>query len=124
MDATLAAAGRDPGLDRYLSLDSAPVFSLRSAEFFADQVGRAADLGFTDVVTHWPRASSWYAGDEAVLADVATRLLPELRGLTAPRRTCRPCGRSAATGRGLRWRSAVAAGDQSDRMQTTRAVVH
>ncbi|WP_089003777.1 LLM class flavin-dependent oxidoreductase [Micromonospora echinofusca] len=80
MDATLATAGRDPGtLDRYLSLDSAPVFSLSSAEFFADQVGRAAALGFTDVVTHWPRDSSWYAGDEAVLVDVATRLLPELR---------------------------------------------
>ncbi|MET8524521.1 LLM class flavin-dependent oxidoreductase [Micromonospora sp. NPDC005172] len=80
MDRTLAEAGRDPAtLDRYLSLDSAPVFSLSSAQFFADQVGRAAELGFTDVVTHWPRASSWYAGDEAVLADVATRLLPELR---------------------------------------------
>ncbi|MGS2614038.1 LLM class flavin-dependent oxidoreductase [Micromonospora sp. LZ34] len=80
LDTTLAAAGRDPAtLDRYLSLDSAPVFSLRSAQFFADQVGRAAALGFTDVVTHWPRASSWYAGDEEVLVDVATRLLPELR---------------------------------------------
>ncbi|MEH1164788.1 LLM class flavin-dependent oxidoreductase [Micromonospora sp. CPCC 205539] len=81
LDRTLDEAGRDPAtLDRYLSLDSAPVFSLSSAQFFADQVGRAAGLGFTDVVTHWPRASSWYAGDEAVLEDVATRLLPELRG--------------------------------------------
>lgn len=81
LDRTLAETGRDPAtLDRYLSLDAAPVFSLTSAQFFADQVGRAADLGFTDVVTHWPRASSWYAGDEEVLADVATRLLPELRG--------------------------------------------
>ncbi|MFC0507324.1 LLM class flavin-dependent oxidoreductase [Micromonospora costi] len=80
LDRTLAVTGRDPAtLDRYLSLDSAPDFSLNSAQFFADQVGRAADLGFTDVVTHWPRASSWYAGDEDVLADVATRLLPELR---------------------------------------------
>ncbi|MEV1331762.1 LLM class flavin-dependent oxidoreductase [Micromonospora costi] len=81
LDRTLAETGRDPAtLDRYLSLDAAPDFSLNSAQFFADQVGRAADLGFTDVVTHWPRASSWYAGDEDVLADVATRLLPELRG--------------------------------------------
>lgn len=80
LDETLAAAGRDPAtLDRYLSLDSAPVFSLRTAQFFADQVERAAALGFTDVVTHWPRAGSWYAGDEEVLVDVATRLLPELR---------------------------------------------
>ena len=80
LDSTLAAEGRDPAsLDRYLSLDSAPVFSLRSAQFFADQVGRAAELGFTDVITHWPRESSWYAGDEAVLEDVATRLLPGLR---------------------------------------------
>ena len=83
MDKTLASAGRDPdSLDRYLSLDSAPVFSLRSADFFAEQVGRAAALGFTDVITHWPRSSSWYAGDEAVLVDVATRLLPDLRRAT------------------------------------------
>ncbi|MEV6814024.1 LLM class flavin-dependent oxidoreductase [Micromonospora sp. NPDC051296] len=80
LDSTLVAEGRDPAsLDRYLSLDSAPVFSLSSAQFFADQVGRAAELGFTDVITHWPRESSWYAGDEVVLVDVATRLLPGLR---------------------------------------------
>ncbi|MEW2384123.1 LLM class flavin-dependent oxidoreductase [Micromonospora sp. NPDC047707] len=83
MGEVLAAAGRDPAtLDRYLSLDAAPVFSLRSADFFAEQVDRAAALGFTDVITHWPRESSWYAGEEAVLVDVATRLLPELRGAT------------------------------------------
>ncbi|SBT50042.1 LLM class flavin-dependent oxidoreductase [Micromonospora auratinigra] len=79
MDETLEKAGRDPAtLDRYLSLDSAPVFSLRDADFFAEQVARAARLGFTDVVTHWPRASSWYAGDEAVLVQAAA-LLPQLR---------------------------------------------
>ncbi|GAA3731723.1 LLM class flavin-dependent oxidoreductase [Plantactinospora mayteni] len=81
MDEILAAAGRDPGtLDRYLSLDSAPVFSLSSVGHFTEVVGRAAELGFTDVVTHWPRESSWYAGDEAVLAEVATEVLPRLQG--------------------------------------------
>lgn len=79
LDRTLEAAGRDPAtLDRYLSLDSAPVFSLSSAAFFTDAVARAADLGFTDVITHWPRESSWYAGDEAVLREVATTVLPGL----------------------------------------------
>ncbi|KXK59426.1 luciferase [Micromonospora rosaria] len=79
-DRALAATDRDPAtVDRYLSLDSAPLFSLSSPDFFAEQVGRAADLGFTDVITHWPRAESWYAGDEAVLAEVATGLLPDLR---------------------------------------------
>jgi alkanesulfonate monooxygenase SsuD/methylene tetrahydromethanopterin reductase-like flavin-dependent oxidoreductase (luciferase family) len=72
-----AQAGRGP-VDRYLSLDSAPGYSLRSADALVDAVGRAAVLGFTDVVTHWPRRSSWYAGDEAVLQTVAG-LLPALR---------------------------------------------
>jgi len=81
MDEALERAGRDRAtLDRYLSLDAAPAFSLSSADFLAEQVARAARLGFTDVVTHWPRASSWYAGDEAVLAK-AVALLPELRRL-------------------------------------------
>lgn len=80
LDKTLAAGGRDPAtLDRYLSLDAAPVFSLSSVYFFADAVGRAAELGFTDVITHWPRRSGWYAGDEAVLEAVAADVLPALR---------------------------------------------
>jgi alkanesulfonate monooxygenase SsuD/methylene tetrahydromethanopterin reductase-like flavin-dependent oxidoreductase (luciferase family) len=64
--------------DRYLMLDSAPRFSLSSRAFFEEQVGRAAELGFTDVITHWPRPSSWYAGDEAVLEEVAADVLPRL----------------------------------------------
>jgi alkanesulfonate monooxygenase SsuD/methylene tetrahydromethanopterin reductase-like flavin-dependent oxidoreductase (luciferase family) len=68
----LAAAGRDPStVDRYLMLDPAPVFSLSSAAVFADGVGRATELGFTDVVTHWPRESGWFAGDERVLEQIA-----------------------------------------------------
>jgi alkanesulfonate monooxygenase SsuD/methylene tetrahydromethanopterin reductase-like flavin-dependent oxidoreductase (luciferase family) len=64
--------------DRYLMLDSAPRFSLSSAAFFEEQVERARELGFTDVITHWPRPSSWYAGDEAVLDEVATTVMPRL----------------------------------------------
>ncbi len=76
----LAAAGRDErDLDRYISLDSSPVYSLSSVDAFTDATGRAAELGFSDVVTHWPRESSWYAGDEAVLDAVATDVLPALQ---------------------------------------------
>ena len=70
----LATAGRD-GVDRYLSLDSSPRFSLESAELYAEMAGRAAELGFTDVVTHWPRADGPYAGDVAVLESVAATVL-------------------------------------------------
>jgi alkanesulfonate monooxygenase SsuD/methylene tetrahydromethanopterin reductase-like flavin-dependent oxidoreductase (luciferase family) len=74
LDATLAEAGRDPGsLDRYLSLDASPRFSLESVDAWEDAVGRADALGFTDVVTHWPRAEGVYAGSEAVLDEVASR---------------------------------------------------
>jgi hypothetical protein len=37
--------------------------------------GRAAELGFTDVVTHWPRPDGPYAGDVGVLEAVAAELL-------------------------------------------------
>lgn len=72
LDESLAEHGRPAaGFGRYLSVDAAPVYSLASADTFADFAGRAAELGFTDVVSHWPRASGWYAGDESVLEDVA-----------------------------------------------------
>ncbi|MBL7254378.1 LLM class flavin-dependent oxidoreductase [Paractinoplanes lichenicola] len=78
-DSALDAAGRaSDAMPRYLNLDSSPVYSLSSAEAFEDAVGRARELGFTDVITHWPRESSWYAGDEKILESVASRL-PRLR---------------------------------------------
>ena len=78
LDEAEAAAARATPLDRYLSLDGAPRFSLESADLFTEMVGRARELGFTDVVTHWPRAEGVYAGRESVLEEVATRL-PGLR---------------------------------------------
>jgi alkanesulfonate monooxygenase SsuD/methylene tetrahydromethanopterin reductase-like flavin-dependent oxidoreductase (luciferase family) len=79
LDDAAAAAGRDPAtIDRHLSLDSGTVYSLSSAAAFEDTVGRAAALGFTDVIAHWPRADGVYAGSEDVLREVASRL-PALR---------------------------------------------
>jgi alkanesulfonate monooxygenase SsuD/methylene tetrahydromethanopterin reductase-like flavin-dependent oxidoreductase (luciferase family) len=65
-----AGAGRAPGR-RILLLDAAPRYALESAGLHAEMSGRAAELGFTDVVTHWPRPEGPYAGDEAVLEEVA-----------------------------------------------------
>ncbi|MBC7761287.1 MAG: LLM class flavin-dependent oxidoreductase, partial [Candidatus Saccharibacteria bacterium] len=71
--------GRDAAsIDRYLSIDSGGQFALQSASSFDDIVGRAAALGFTDVIAHWPRAQGIYAGSDSVLDEVAG-LLPGLR---------------------------------------------
>lgn len=58
----------------YLSLDSSPVYSLSSVSRFDEATERAATLGFTDVIVHWPRESSWFAGDAAILDQIAARL--------------------------------------------------
>lgn len=65
-------------LDRYLSLDSA-VYALSSPALFEDVTGRAAALGFTDVIVHWPRAEGVYAGSEEVLEQIVADVVPRLR---------------------------------------------
>ena len=81
LEDALGAAGRDPAaVPKYLLMDAAPVFSLSSAEYFADATGRAGELGFTDVITHWPRPDGPYAGDEAVLEAVAADLVSRSEG--------------------------------------------
>jgi hypothetical protein len=75
LDEALAAAGRGSAqVRRYLSLDASGTFALTSQDYFDDAVGRAAQLGFTDVITHWPRPEGPYAGDESVLEAVAARI--------------------------------------------------
>jgi alkanesulfonate monooxygenase SsuD/methylene tetrahydromethanopterin reductase-like flavin-dependent oxidoreductase (luciferase family) len=83
LTAALDAAGRAPrAVRRYLSLDSSPTYSLSSVSCFADMVGRATELGFTDVVAHWPRADGVYQGRESVVEEVAADVLPTLPGHT------------------------------------------
>ena len=80
LDDALTQAGRDPAaVPKYLSLDAAGVYALSSVEYLADAAGRAAELGFTDVVTHWPRPDGPYAGEESVLEAAAGQLLPRAR---------------------------------------------
>lgn len=76
LDDVLAEHGRDSAsLDRYLNLDIHQ-YALESVGAWEDAVGRASALGFTDVVTHWPRNDGVYAGSEEVLIEVASRLRP------------------------------------------------
>jgi alkanesulfonate monooxygenase SsuD/methylene tetrahydromethanopterin reductase-like flavin-dependent oxidoreductase (luciferase family) len=73
---TARQAGRDPAaMGRYLNLDSAPVLSVSSIDAFTDAAGRAAALGFTDVLVHWPRPEGIYAADDAVLDQIADLLV-------------------------------------------------
>ncbi|MGB3761913.1 MAG: LLM class flavin-dependent oxidoreductase [Ornithinimicrobium sp.] len=73
VEAEMIASGDRPGgetAERYLSLDACGVPALSSAAFFEEQCGRAAELGFTDVVVHWPRATDPYRADPRVLTEI------------------------------------------------------
>ena len=84
LDAALASDGRDAGTyPRYVNLDSSPTYSLSSPEVFEELVTRAAGLGFTDVITHWPRQSDPYRGVESTLNTVATEVIPRLRAVSS-----------------------------------------
>ena len=73
-DDEYAATGRRDAFARILSLDNDFAYSLTSAASYEDAVGRAASLGFTDVVAHWPRPEGLYAGNESVLDEIAGML--------------------------------------------------
>ena len=80
LDDALAGEGRDAAVfERHLNLDGGGWYALESVDRFADMVGRAGDLGFTDVITHWPRPESPYQGSLATLESVATDVIPRLR---------------------------------------------
>jgi len=80
LDEGLAKAGRDSAtFERHLSLDSSPQFALSSVGAFEEMTGRAGELGFTDVITHYPRPDGPYAGDVNVLESVASEVIPQFR---------------------------------------------
>jgi alkanesulfonate monooxygenase SsuD/methylene tetrahydromethanopterin reductase-like flavin-dependent oxidoreductase (luciferase family) len=76
----LDAAGRAPdAVDRMLSIDAGPRFALASAELFSDYVGRARELGFTDVVAHWPVPGAPVYDAPETMVETIAELLPGLR---------------------------------------------
>jgi alkanesulfonate monooxygenase SsuD/methylene tetrahydromethanopterin reductase-like flavin-dependent oxidoreductase (luciferase family) len=79
LDAILAEQGRDRAtIDRFVSVDSSGRYALTSVDAFTEAIGLAGELGFTDVVTHWPRPDGIFAGRETVLERVAAEVLPDL----------------------------------------------
>ena len=66
-------------IDRYLSLEAAPRNPLESVGLFDDMVGRAAELGFTDIIVPWPRDTEPYKASMDVLEAIAERGLGQSR---------------------------------------------
>ncbi len=72
-----ARAGHDLASGRrILNTDGAPVYPLSSAGLFDDVVGRAGELGFTDVAVAYPRREGVFAGDEDVLTAISVPSSP------------------------------------------------
>lgn len=69
--------GRNPAEPaRLIVADSRDRRPLVSLEAFRDAVGHYTDLGFTDLVVHYPRPDQPYQADPAVLEQIAADLTP------------------------------------------------
>ncbi|AZM76775.1 MULTISPECIES: LLM class flavin-dependent oxidoreductase [Streptomyces] len=78
-----AAIGREVGeLDRVLLTGFTPERNrpLQSVDAFVDFAGRHQDLGFTELVVHWPIADSDFAADEKVFERIAMEAPAQLQG--------------------------------------------
>lgn len=81
LDDACAAAGRDPGtISKILLTGFTPEANtpLESLERFVDFAGRHRDLGFDEIVIHWPIPDSGFAADPAVFEQIATESLVQL----------------------------------------------
>ncbi|MGA5217564.1 LLM class flavin-dependent oxidoreductase [Streptomyces cinereoruber] len=76
-----AEAGREVAeLDKILLTGFTPDRNrpLESVEAFVDFAGLHRDLGFTEIVVHWPIPDSDFAADQAVFESIATEALSRL----------------------------------------------
>ncbi|NJQ03822.1 LLM class flavin-dependent oxidoreductase [Streptomyces zingiberis] len=72
VDKACAAQGRDPASLRRLLLTDAAVGGVtESVASYQDAAGVLGDLGFTDLVVHWPRPDFPFRGKEEVLLGFA-----------------------------------------------------
>ncbi|MFI6467416.1 LLM class flavin-dependent oxidoreductase [Streptomyces sp. NPDC050528] len=77
-----AAIGRDvAGIDKILLTGFTPDRGrpLESLDAFVDFAGRHQELGFTDIVIHWPIPDSDFAADEKVFEQIAMEAPSQLR---------------------------------------------
>jgi hypothetical protein len=77
-----AAIGRETaGLDRILLTGFTPDRDrpLRSLDAFVDFAGRHQELGFTEIVIHWPIPDSDFAADQKVFERIALEAPAQLR---------------------------------------------
>lgn len=76
--------GRDPaGLSRVLLAGSGPERMLDSVDAFVEFAGAHAELGFDEIVLHWPLPGTRFAADERVFEDIATTGLAQISGSAA-----------------------------------------
>jgi alkanesulfonate monooxygenase SsuD/methylene tetrahydromethanopterin reductase-like flavin-dependent oxidoreductase (luciferase family) len=73
-----AAEGR-PVEERVLLVDSTRAAALRSVGAFVDFAGAHAELGFTEIVLHWPVPDSIFEADPATFERIATEAPDQLR---------------------------------------------
>src|SRR2546421_736470 len=79
MTRTCEEAGRDPGtLERIVVSTDTTGELTKSAPAFLDHAARYAAIGIDELVIQWPRDSGVFAGDPAVLEDIAHDALPHL----------------------------------------------
>lgn len=77
-DQVAAQMGGPPhGFCRFLDME-ARASTTQSVEQFRDDIGRASALGFTDVVTAWPRTTEPFAWPERLVEEIASQL-PSIR---------------------------------------------
>ncbi|MGX8907191.1 LLM class flavin-dependent oxidoreductase [Streptomyces netropsis] len=79
LGAACATEGRDVAeLEKVLLTGFTPDRPLASLDAFVDFAGRHAELGFDEIVLHWPIADSLFAADVAVFEKIATEGLAQL----------------------------------------------
>ncbi|MCC3652767.1 LLM class flavin-dependent oxidoreductase [Streptomyces sp. S07_1.15] len=81
LTAACAETGRDVAeLDKILLTGFTPdrARPLESLDAFVDFAGRHRELGFTEIVVHWPIPGSDFAADQAVFEKIATEAAAQL----------------------------------------------
>jgi alkanesulfonate monooxygenase SsuD/methylene tetrahydromethanopterin reductase-like flavin-dependent oxidoreductase (luciferase family) len=75
LDRACIAARRDPSdIDRVLLTGGMVDGTLESAEAYFHAAELYAEIGFTDMVVHWPREEFPYEGREEIMEEIAARL--------------------------------------------------